>query len=208
MKSRYCQSILLALIVCLLPVLVGIYFLPTLSSAIAIHWGVSGHPDRWVSPEMVVFGIPIVMAILQLFVSVVTILRYPKSPLPKSAYAALWLIPLINMVIYFTTLYVALGHALNMGMVSAGIIAIILIVFGYCLPFTTMKQNKKRLFRNFPNEQAYHHAMKIISYTMIIAGIVIFLSIFFSQLIMMITLFGGIIVIIAVSLIVRYRNGV
>lgn len=93
-------------------------------------------------------------------------------------------------------------------MISVSIIAIILIVFGYCLPFTTMKQNKKRLFRNFPDEQTDHHAMKILSYTMIIAGLVICLSIFFSQLIMIITLLGAVIVIIVVSLIVSYRNGV
>lgn len=206
MKLNYRTTLFVSVLLCLLPIAIGLFFLPTLPSEVASHWGINGHPDRWTSPEMIVFGAPIFMALIQLFITSIVVCRYKSDALPKIGYAALWLIPLITWVLYLTTLYYSLGYPIDMSIVGLGIAGTILIIFGYFLPFTPLQQNKKRVYRRFSDETTYHTAMKKISYTMMFGGALIITSAFLSPSIAMITIFSSIALILIVSLIVTYRH--
>lgn len=206
MKLNYRTTLFLSVLLCLLPIVIGVYFLPTLPSEVASHWGINGQPDRWTSPNMIVFGTPILMSLIQLVTTSIVFYRYKSTTLPKIGYVSLWLIPVITWIIYLATIYYALGYPLDMSIVGCGIAGCLLITFGYFLPFTTLEQNKKRIYRRFSDEATYHTAMKQISYAMILGGFLIIASVFFSPALAMITILGSIIFILVVSLIVTYRN--
>ncbi|QVK12225.1 DUF1648 domain-containing protein [Weissella ceti] len=205
MKIGNKTSIVLSVIVVLLPILVGIYFLPNLPEQVAVHWGLNGQADRWASRESLVFGIPLFMTVIQLIILIIVSSRFVKHPLPKMAYVVRWLIPVLSWVVTLTSLYVGLGQPLDMGMVGTGIAGLILIIMGYFIPSTPMNQKKKRLFRNFTNEQSYNHVMRVISNTMMTVGALIFASMFFAPIVSAVTILGGIALIIFVTFSTTFR---
>ena len=205
MKIGNRTSIVLSIIVTLLPILVGMHFAPVLPEQVAIHWGLNGQADRWASRASLVFGLPLFMTMIQLIILTTMSSRFMHHPLPKIGYTIRWLIPILSWIITLTSLYVALGHPLNMGMVGTGITGFILIIVGYSMPSMPMKQNKTRLFRKFNNEKSYAHVIHIIANTMMIVGALIFLSMFFAPIVSAIAIIGGISVIIFVLLLTTFQ---
>lgn len=198
-------SMSLTILICLLPIVVGIYFLPSLPDQVAVHWNMNGQPDRWASSTMLVFGIPVFMALVQVVISIILWTRN-ETALSKMDHVVLWLIPVLSAVVYFTSLSVALGKSINMAFVGSTIAGLILIILGYFLPSTTLQANKKRLFRSFKTEESYHKAMRKISFTMIGVGLAIIISMFFDPIISMVTILSGICLILIISLVVTYLS--
>lgn len=198
-------SMSLSILICLLPIVVGIYFLPSLPDQVAVHWNMNGQPDRWASSTMLVFGIPVFMALVQVVISIILWTRN-ETALSKMDHVVLWLIPVLSAVVYFTSLSVALGKSINMAFVGSTIAGLILIILGYFLPSTTLQANKKRLFRSFKTEESYHKAMRKISFTMIGVGLAIIISMFFDPIISMVTILSGICLILIISLVVTYLS--
>lgn len=198
-------SMSLSILICLLPIVVGIYFLPSLPDQVAVHWNMNGQPDRWASSTMLVFGIPVFMALVQVVISIILWTRH-ETALSKMDHVVRWLIPVLSAIVYFTSLSVALGKSINMAFVGSTIAGLILIILGYFLPSTTLQANKKRLFRSFKTEESYHKAMRKISFTMIGVGLAIIISMFFDPIISMVTILSGICLILIISLVVTYLS--
>ena len=67
MKFIKWKSLILTCIVCLLPILPGIALWDKLPDTMAIHFNINNEPDNFASKAFVVFGLPLLMVLLQLF---------------------------------------------------------------------------------------------------------------------------------------------
>lgn len=127
-KSYYVLSSL----VCLMPILLSVFNYSSLPQSMPIHWNVSGAPDNFAAKPLVVFGIPAAMAALNIIVNAVTDCR---KGCPKAMRFVLgWMIPVLTIILYASTIYYALGFAVKMEVVVPVIVGILFVAIGNYLP--------------------------------------------------------------------------
>jgi len=72
------KSLFLSVAICLLPILIGVYYYDVLPEQIAVHFNVSGEPDNFVSRTRAIIELPIFFAIVQVIISLVV--DFDKTP--------------------------------------------------------------------------------------------------------------------------------
>jgi len=98
MKFIKWKSLIISCIVCLLPILLGLSFWDSLPDQMAIHFNINNEADNFASKEFAVFALPVLMAVTQIFCSVVNdIASYKHSTPPKMRMITSWLIPVMSL---------------------------------------------------------------------------------------------------------------
>ena len=73
------KSLFLGVAICLLPILIGMYYYNVLPEQIAVHFNAKGEPDNFVSKTRAIVELPIFFAIVQVIISLVVDLdKTPK----------------------------------------------------------------------------------------------------------------------------------
>ena len=78
------KSLFLSVGICLLPILIGIYYYDVLPEQIAVHFNFNGEPDNFVSKICAIIGIPIFLAVVQVIISLVV--DFDKTPKKGALY--------------------------------------------------------------------------------------------------------------------------
>jgi uncharacterized membrane protein len=173
------KRIALPTIVTLLPVILGIVLYPKLPETIAVHWGNNNEPDGWVSKNMAVFGLPVLMALLQFVLCILSDVM-DKEGKPKLEKITLWVIPFTSLIVYSMTMYIAMGNSFDVRLPVFLIMGILFIVFGNYMPKIPQAQNGKRLAQAV-DPVKYRKVMKQTGIAMVVAGILILSSLFFPR---------------------------
>ena len=135
MKKFKWKIFVITSIVCLLPVLLGIYLWDNLPETMAIHFNVDGAPDNFASKGFVVFGLPMLMVVLQGFCCFINDLNaYKYGERKKFETVTKWIIPCMTVVLQIITLGYGLGWNLDIRKVVSLIIGAIFLVIGNYLP--------------------------------------------------------------------------
>ncbi|MBR1969047.1 MAG: DUF1648 domain-containing protein [Clostridia bacterium] len=160
-------------LVCLLPILLGIYLWNELPETIAIHFNFYNEPDTFVSKEVAVFGLPFLMMFIQVFSSVVTDLNAKKhGESKKIERVAKWIIPVMSVVLYAVTLGYALGFSIDIRKCAMIILGIVFIVLGNYMPKLDYVKNYK-----LDTDKA-RKTNRIMGFSLVIMGILGFITIF------------------------------
>ena len=132
MKSK---MLIITCVVCLFPVLFGVVVWDKLPDSMAIHFDVYNNPDNFASKTLVVFGLPLLMCLLQI-VSYVTsdIQRKKYSSYEKIEMFAKWIIPVMTVILQIITLGYNMGYNLDIRKIAVFLIGIIMILTGNYLP--------------------------------------------------------------------------
>ena len=104
------KSLFLSVCICLLPILIGVYYFNVLPEQIAVHFNVNGEPDNFVSKTRAIVGVPIFLAIVQIVISLVV--DFDKTP-KKGALIIKGIIPLISVIIQGGLIAYALDNNFN-----------------------------------------------------------------------------------------------
>ena len=121
-------------LITLLPIALGIALYDRLPEVVATHWNIHNRPDGWSSRAMAVFGIPCIMAALNLVCGGATD-RLQSEGVPKRVLALCrWIIPVLSLILVPVMLYSALGVSFDMGRIVCGILGIMFIIIGNYLP--------------------------------------------------------------------------
>lgn len=135
MKFIKWKSLIITSIVCLLPMLLGIALFDALPDNMAIHFDINNKPDNYASKEFTVFGLPVLMAILQIVCCFINDINAKKhGDRIKLETVTKWIIPIMSMILYIVTLGYSLGWNLDIRKVAAVIVGIIFLVIGNYLP--------------------------------------------------------------------------
>lgn len=160
-------------VVCLLPILLGILLWENLPDMMAIHFNIYGEPDNFASKGFVVFGLPLLMVLLQAFCCFINDLNSHKHGERKKFEAVTkWIIPIMTVVLQVITLGYGLGWNLDIRKAVSLIVGVIFVVTGNYLPkFDRVKNydvdtDKARKINRF------------IGYESVVMGILFFISIF------------------------------
>lgn len=131
------KMLVLTTLVCLLPVVAGLILYPQLPEQMATHWGFGNEPNGYSSKAFAVFGLPGLMAVLNLILPL-ALKADPKNAnmSPVLFNVCLWIMPVVSVLCSAMTLGYALGYNVNIAKVIPMFIGVVFIVIGNYLPKT------------------------------------------------------------------------
>lgn len=135
MKFIKWKSLAITCIACLVSIIPGILLWNKLPESVAIHFNFKGEPDNFAPKAFVVFGLPLIMAVIQIFCCVINDINAAKhGSRVKFERVTKWIIPGITFILQIATLVYGTGVNLDMRRVAAVIVGIIFIIIGNYLP--------------------------------------------------------------------------
>ena len=172
------KSLFLSVGICLLPILIGVYYYDVLPEQIAVHFNFNGEPNNFVSKTRAIIDVPIFLAVVQVIISLVV--DFDKTP-KKGALIIKGIIPLISVLVQGGIVAYALDNNFNIPQLAVFIIGIVLIILGNYLPKKEFwgKYN----FNLFGLEKGVNEQKVIRAYALhtTFSGAAIFISGFFSS---------------------------
>lgn len=185
MKSIKKKSLIISCAACLFPILFGVALWNRLPDTMAIHFNIHNEADNFASKEIAVFGIPILMLILQFICCLINDINAKKHGERKKFEAITKsIIPILTFILQIMMLGYALGHNIDIRRIVASLVGIILIVIGNYQP--------KLDYINDYNKVSTEKARKInrfIGFATVIMGLIFIISIFLPPTATVVTLF-------------------
>ena len=167
------KTLIYSVVICLLPILIGVYYYSVLPSEIAIHFGVDGKPDSFMSKDIEIIVLPLFCAILQV---VISLSADAKNTPKKGAVLIKSIIPIVSVIGQCALLTYAMNSSFEIREYTVFTIGIIFMVLGNYLPKKEFwgKYN----FNLFGLEKGVNEQKVIRSYSrvLVIGGAIIFFS--------------------------------
>lgn len=198
------KTLIYSVVICLLPILIGLYYYSVLPSEIAIHFGVDGKPNSFMSKDIEIIVLPLVCAILQV---VISLSADAKNTPKKGAVLIKSIIPIVSVIGQCALLTYAMNSSFEIREYTVFTIGIIFMVLGNYLPKKEFwgKYN----FKLFGLEKGVNEQKVIRSYSkvLVIGGAVIFFSAMINPIssIIAITIFALICIFLPFYLMKKYR---
>ena len=172
------KSLFLSVGICLLPILIGVYYFNVLPDQIAVHFNFKGEPDNFVSKTRAIIEMPVFFTVVQIIISLVV--DFDKTP-KKGALIIKGIVPLISVLVQGGLIAYALDNNFNVTKLTALVIGILFIVLGNYLPKKEFwgKYN----FNLFGLEKGVNEqkVIRVYALYMTFSGVAIFISGFFSS---------------------------
>ena len=199
------KSLFVGIVICLLPILIGVYYFDVLPDQIVVHFNAKGEPDNFVSKTYAIIGVPIFLAIVQGIISLVV--DFDKTP-RKGALIIKGIISLISVLVQGGLIAYALDNNFNVPQLTVFVIGIVFIILGNYLPKKEFwgKYN----FNLFGLEKGVNEQKVIRAYAlhMTFSGVAIFISGFFSSIValVLIVIFAIISAVLPFYLVKKYKG--
>lgn len=135
MKNK--KEIVLTTAICLLPMAAGAILYSRLPDTIATHFDVNGQPDGWSGKAFAVFGLPAIIAAINLFMHF-ALRTDPKrqNMNPALRNIAVWTVPVVSVLTNAMVLGNALGYASRIELILPLLVGVLFIAIGNYLPKT------------------------------------------------------------------------
>ena len=172
------KSLFVGIVICLLPILIGVYYFDVLPDQIAVHFNFKGEPDNFVSKTRAIVEIPVFFTVVQIIISLVV--DFDKTP-KKGALIIKGIVPILSVLVQGGLIAYALDNNFNVSQLIVFVIGILFIVLGNYLPKKEFwgKYN----FNLFGLEKGVNEQKVIRAYALLMtfSGVAIFISGFFSS---------------------------
>jgi uncharacterized membrane protein len=156
------------------------YVYNDLPEKIAIHWNSSGNPDRFAPKPAAAFGMPLIIAAVNIYVN----LRLANDPEKQKSSRitrsfALWSVPAISLVLVPVTLFMSMGVNVPLIMIVSLITGLVFIVNGNYLP-----KNRQNGFFGYRTPWAkkdadnWNKTQRLAGYLWILSGIIMIVQAF------------------------------
>ncbi len=177
------RTTLLTSLLCLLPLVFSAATYKDLPEQVAIHWGANGNPNGWAPKWLAAFGLPLLMAVLNLILQIGSN-SDPKGERRSSVLLTLcrWSVAAITLTMVPITLMIALGKEIPIVTVTSCVLGAVLIVVGNYLP--KCRQNYTlgiKLPWTLNDEENWDKTHRMAGPLWILAGVVFALMGFFFQ---------------------------
>ena len=198
------KTLIYSVVICLLPILIGLYYYSVLPSEIAIHFGVDGKPNSFMSKDIEIIVLPLFCAILQV---VISLSADAKNTPEKGAMLIKSIIPIVSVIGQCALLTYAMNSSFEIREYTVFTIGIIFMVLGNYLPKKEFwgKYN----FNLFGLEKGVNEQKVIRSYSkvLVIGGAAIFFSAMINPIssIIAIAIFALICIFLPFYLMKKYR---
>lgn len=160
-------------IICFLPLILSVVLYDKLPAKVAIHFNYAGVADSYVPKAVAAFGMPVLMAMINIFTHI-KIDSDPKKMNSPSAlkYLAKWSVPIVSVILQPVTLFIALGYKIPVSIITVAIVGVIIVASGNYLP--KCKQNYTvgiKLPWTLNSEENWNKTHHVAGYLWILGGI-------------------------------------
>ena len=172
------KLLLLTSIVILFPILWGVTIWSQLPNQIPIHFNVADQADNFQSKPLVVFGLPLFLLLVHLFVIFVTA-RDPKNQTmnEKMGKVIYWLTPIVSLSISYLIYSKALGSTTNPSIFVSALLGLIFVIMGNYMP--KLKVNHTvgiRLPWTLQSEDNWHKTHRLAGKLWVLGGLILLLE--------------------------------
>lgn len=191
MKKINWNFLIFTCIICLLPICMGLYFYEELPDTMAIHFNIENQADNFASKKFTLFGLPVIMALLQAFCCIISdINENKKGNPPKIIKIMKWIVPFLTIVVYTLTILVGLGKTVDIGKIISIVLGLMFMVMGNYMPKMSYDDAKGNINPLPANEKDFKQMMRLWGYTFVIGGFSTIVGILFSNMAAFIILMG------------------
>ncbi|WP_409969170.1 SdpI family protein [Bengtsoniella intestinalis] len=209
------KRLTLPVILCLLPMALGLFLYPQLPAQIPSHWGFDGTVNDYMSKVAMVFGMPLFMAAMTIFVAFM-MEHDPKKRNQAGAIKtlSLWLCPVMSLLLVPMSLFIALGYDLPVATIICIFVGLLFVIIGNYLPKS--KQNYTigiRLPWTLNSEENWNRTHRLAGKIWVLMGLVmVLMALFAGQTVWFTALFTITILLISTTPALYsyclYRNGI
>lgn len=191
MKKINWNNLIFTCMICLLPICMGLYFYEELPDTMAVHFNIENQADNFASKNFALFGIPVIMALLQAFCCIISdINENKKGNPPKIIKIMKWIVPFLTIVVYTLTILVGLGKTVDIGKIISIVLGLMFMVMGNYMPKMSYDDAKGNINPLPANEKDFKQMMRLWGYTFVIGGFSTIVGILFSNMAAFIILMG------------------
>ena len=174
MKFVKWKTLIVTCVVCLLPILLGVALWNELPESIAIHFDINNNPDNFAPKAFAVFGMPMLMVVLQVICCIINdVNAYKHGERKKFSAVTKSIVPFLSVVLQTVTLGYALGWNIDIRKFVCVIVGVILVVIGNYLPKLDYVKNA-----DVDTEKA-RKINRFLGFENVVMGLLMIVSIFF-----------------------------
>ena len=167
-------------LICLLPIAAGLAVYGKLPEQVPTHFAFDGTPNGWSSRAMAVFGIPAILAAINLFLHF-SLNADPKKKNMGEAMVkiCLCIIPVISVLVNGMVLANALGYSTKMETVIPALVGVLFVLIGNYLPKTKQSYTMGiKLPWTLNSEENWNRTHRLGGFLWVIGGLVFILMTF------------------------------
>jgi len=178
--KKYKKTLLITSIITLMPMIVGLLLWDQLPERMATHFASDGTANGWSHRGFAVFGLPIMLVLLQVLCMGVTLADPKKQNINDRLFGLiLWLIPVISIAGNFHIYAFSLGYQANVSTYVMILLGGIFIVVGNYLP--KCRQNYTMGIKipwTLDDEDNWNHTHRMAGYLWILGGFAMIVNAF------------------------------
>ena len=205
--KEYKWKIVRSTLLTTLPMLMGLILWNRLPDVITTHWGVDGVADGFSGKAFAVFGLPAIMAALNVLCCVATAIDPKQAVQNKKAMSLVfWMMPIISVCVSTFVYSAAIGKAMDMLVVMPLLMGVMFVWLGNYMP--KIKQNSTlgiKIYWTLYNEENWNKTHRLGGKVSVAAGIVTMLSALLPIKWMVTVMITAMFVIIIVPMAYSYR---
>ena len=156
----------------------GVIIWKQLPNQISIHFNLEGQANNFQSKPLVVFGLPLFLLLVHLFV-IFMIGRDPKNFTinKKMGKVIYWLIPIVSLNVFYLIYSKALGSTTNPSIFASALLGLIFVMMGNYMP--KLKVNHTvgiRLPWSLQSEDNWHKTHRLAGKLWVLGGLILLLD--------------------------------
>ncbi len=206
MIRKNLKKLLLTSVVILLPIVAGIILWNKLPDSVPVHFGPSGEADDFASRGVAVFVMPLFLVAIHWLCMLAT----AADPKHKNINAkllglALWICPLISLLVNGVVYTTALGYAINVTMVMGLFFGCLFVVIGNYMPKCRQSYTLGiKLPWTLSDEDNWNRTHRFAGRLWTVGGLVMIVTAFFGE-VLAYAMVGIILVMVIIPTIYSYR---
>ena len=178
MKKIDWKTLIITVLVCFIPIVIGVIFYNKMPDEMAMHFGMNNKPDVYASKNFVLFLIPVIMILLQVFCCVISDINGAKKKnSPKVIGIVKWIVPVLSIVIYITMIVYSLGYDLDIRRIICTVIGLIFMILGNYMPKMSFEDATNIMYPKPKDAKKFMSVSKVIGYTFVVLGLLLIISV-------------------------------
>ena len=165
-------------IVILLPMIWGLIIWKQLPNQIPTHFNLAGQANNYQSKPLAVFGLPLFLLLMHLFVIFVTARDSKNQTMnEKMVKVIYWLIPIVSLSVFYLIYSKALGSTTNPSVFVSALLGLIFVIMGNYMP--KLKVNHTvgiRLPWTLQSEDNWHKTHRLAGKLWVLGGLILLLE--------------------------------
>ncbi len=191
MIKKHLKKLIISSVITLSPIIFGLIFWNNFPDVMSTHWGIDGTADGSAGRIFAVFGLPLIMAVLNILCVIITVFdNKNRNQSPKALNIIFFIMPVISIFSSAVIYLAALGKIWNYFAIFPVLIGAIFVVLGNIMP--KLRQNHTfgiKLKWTFESEKNWNATHRFSGKVWVITGLLMMLTAFLPYKIMFICFF-------------------